>query len=157
MMLTTKGRYAVMALVDIASRNRFIEVQKATALSDIAESQGITVAYLEQIFSKLKNAGIVKSQRGPGGGYILARGIGEIRISEIINAAEEEIKMTRCGGVAKACTTHGKGKCVTHDLWDGLSETIEGYLSSVTLEDVVSKRLGNRLQVTGEKLKEVRI
>ena len=152
MMLTTKGRYAVMALVDIASRNRFIEEQKATSLADIAEAQSITVAYLEQIFSKLKNAGIVKSQRGPGGGYILAKDISDIKISEIINAAEEEIKMTRCNGEEgkSACMNGGKSKCVTHDLWDGLSETIEGYLSSVTLEDVVNKKLAkhNNKQVT---------
>lgn len=143
MMLTTKGRYAVMALVDMASQNRFIESGKAISLAEIASRQQITQAYLEQIFSKLKNAGIVKSVRGPGGGYVLGKAADETRISEVINAVEEKIKMTRCGGETPACMGN-KGKCVTHDLWEGLSEQIENYFESITLADVINKRLGAR-------------
>ena len=139
MMLTTKGRYAVMALVDMADQNRFInEGARAISLSDIASRQDITVAYLEQIFSKLKKAGIVKSQRGPGGGYIFAKDIKQIKISEVINAAEEKIKMTRCNGEHSHCQS--AGKCSTHDLWDGLSETIENYFESITLGDLINKK-----------------
>ena len=143
MMLTTKGRYAVMALVDIASQNRFIKDggERAISLADIASRQNITVAYLEQIFCKLKKAGIVRSQRGPGGGYILARNTNDIRISDVINAADEQIKMTRCGGSEISACMNGKMKCSTHDLWDGLSDTIENYLDSVTIADVVNRRV----------------
>ncbi len=145
MMLTTKGRYAVMALVEMANMNRFIEGGKAIALQDISENVGITQAYLEQIFSKLKSANIVKSQRGPGGGYVLSKLSSELKISEIISAAEEEIKMTGCGSEeTKPCISGTKGKCATHDLWDGLGSAINNYLSGVTLEDVVNKRVGVR-------------
>ncbi len=140
MMLTTKGRYAVMALVDMADQNRFIEEGgRAISLAEIAKRQDITVPYLEQIFSKLKHAGIVKSQRGPGGGYSFARNVNDIKISEIISAAEEKIKMTRCGAEHSHCATGGK--CSTHDLWDGLSETIENYFESITLADLVNKKV----------------
>lgn len=145
MMLTTKGRYAVMALVEMANMNRFIEGGKAISLQEISENVGITQAYLEQIFSKLKSAEIVKSQRGPGGGYIFNKPVSELRISEIINAAEEEIKMTGCGGdEAKPCISGAKGKCATHDLWEGLGGAINNYLSGVTLEDVVNRKVGIR-------------
>ncbi len=154
MMLTTKGRYAVMALVDIAGKSRFIEGKKAISLAEVAESQNIPLAYLEQIFCKLKNAGIVRSQRGPGGGYVINKCAEELSVAEIINAAEEEIKMTRCGGEIKSPCMTGKGKCSTHDLWDGLSETIDNYLESITLADVVNKRVGARVEsrVMSEKV-----
>ena len=146
MMLTTKGRYAVMALVDMAGQNRFLGQNKAISLADIAARQDITVAYLEQIFCKLKNAGVVKSIRGPGGGYVLAKDAADTSISEIISAVEEQIKMVRCGthGAAegkKAGCMGEKGKCATHDLWDGLGRQIENYLNAVTLEDVISNKL----------------
>jgi Rrf2 family iron-sulfur cluster assembly transcriptional regulator len=144
-MLTTKGRYAVMALVEMANMNRFIEGGKAIALQEISENVGITQAYLEQIFSKLKAANIVKSQRGPGGGYIFVKPVSELRISEVIAAAEEEIKITGCGGEAeKPCISGAKGKCATHDLWEGLGGAINNYLSGVTLEDVVNRKIETR-------------
>src|SRR6185369_12816722 len=110
MMLTTKGRYAVTALVDMAGCGRFVEGQKPVTLAEISARQEITVAYLEQIFSKLKNAGLVKSVRGPGGGYVLARCSNEIKIADIINAVEEKIKMTRCGShkTETGCKVGGK-------------------------------------------------
>ncbi len=131
-----------MALVDIASQNRFIEGKecKAVTLADIAERQNITVAYLEQIFCKLKNSGLVKSQRGPGGGYALNKPCSEIHIADIINAVEEKIKMTRCGSEAPACMGE-KGKCATHDLWEGLSQHIENYFESISLNDVVNNKI----------------
>jgi len=146
MMLTTKGRYAVMALVDMASLTRFVESPKPVSLADISARQDITVAYLEQIFSKLKHAGLVKSVRGPGGGYVLARASGEIKIADIINAVEEQIKMTRCGSHKTEVKCKVGGKCSTHDLWDGLSQTIEGYLESVTVADVVNRKLETKVE-----------
>jgi len=146
MMLTTKGRYAVMALADMAVQQRFLDTDvRAISLAEIASRQHITVAYLEQIFCKLKNAGIVRSQRGPGGGYIFARNTAEIKISEIITAAEEQVKMTRCGDEGKTPCTSGGSKCITHDLWDGLSNAIDGYLNSITLADIVAKKV-NRVE-----------
>ena len=145
-MLTTKGRYAVMALVDMANKSRFLPEQKAISLADIAKSQQITVAYLEQIFSKLKNSGLVKSVRGPGGGYILSKPSEDIKISEIINAVEEKIKMTRCGSIEKSACSGSKGKCTTHDLWEGLSETIENYFESLTIQDVTEGKIKKVIQ-----------
>ncbi len=129
-----------MALADMAGQQRNAEgALQAICLADIAERQGITVAYLEQIFSKLRVAGIVKSQRGPGGGYMLARDVSEIKISEVIKAAEEKIKMTRCSDSAQPCM--GGSKCLTHDLWNGLGKTIENYFNAITLADVVNKKV----------------
>ncbi len=133
MMLTTKGRYAVMAMVDIAQRN---EAGKPVSLADISTRQDITVPYLEQIFSRLKAGGLVKSVRGPGGGYCLSKAHSAITMADIVMAVDEPIKMTRCtttetpGGCTKGV------KCLTHDLWRGLGDSIHDYLASVTLDDV---------------------
>ncbi len=132
MMLTTKGRYAVMAMVDIAIR----ESEQPTPLSGIAESQGITVAYLEQIFAQLKAAGLVESVRGPGGGYFLAREANEVPISDIITAVDESIEMTRCNHNPEKGCMSDKSRCLTHDLWSGLGRHIYGYLNGITLADV---------------------
>jgi len=139
MMLTTKGRYAVMAMVDIAA---YAESGKPVTLAEISGRQDITVAYLEQIFSKLRRCGLVKSLKGPGGGYVLPGEPENIRISHIIHAVEEPIKMTRCGHDSK----HKKGcaagkRCLTHDLWDSLEGKIDEYLRSVTLADVCGRKL----------------
>ncbi len=138
MMLTTKGRYAVMAMADIAAQNGGVPVR----LAEIAVRQGITVAYLEQIFSRLRRADLVKSIKGPGGGYVLADGAGEIKISDIIGAVDESIKMTRCGKrkSSKSGCVLG-GKCLTHDLWDGLGLKIFEYLNSVSLADLCGRRI----------------
>lgn len=144
MILGTKTRYAVMAMVELAGRTPGTPV----ALSDLAQAQEITVPYLEQIFSKLKKRGLVKSVRGPGGGYALAIKAAAIRISDIVTAVEESTKMTRCGkhGKAGGCMST-KARCLTHDLWDGLEKQISGYLNSVTLADVRGKKITPRFTV----------
>jgi Rrf2 family iron-sulfur cluster assembly transcriptional regulator len=137
MKLSTKGRYAVMAMVDIARNSN----GKSVALNDIALRQEISLSYLEQLFAKLRRGGLVVSARGPGGGYRLARNAAETRIADIILAVDEPIKATRCElGSPKGCTGH-QGRCVTHDLWEELGRQIHIFLSAVTLDDVVNKRV----------------
>lgn len=137
MILGTKARYAVMAMVELAGR----AAGRPVALAELAESQEITVPYLEQIFGRLRAAGLVASVRGPGGGYALSRPAGDIRISDIIEAVDESIKMTRCEAHGKTGCMSTKARCLTHDLWEGLGDRIYGYLSSVSLEDVAARRL----------------
>ena len=140
MKLSTKGRYAVMALVDLASHSQ----GRPVALADIAERQEISLSYLEQLFAKLRRGGLVVSVRGPGGGYRLSRPSGEIRIADIIVAVDEPITATRCrAGSPKGCTGTS-GRCVTHDLWEELGRQIHVFLSSVSLGDVVEKRVLGR-------------
>ncbi len=136
MRLSTKGRYAVMAMADLASQSG----GKPVALADIATRQEISLSYLEQLFGKLRKGALVKSVRGPGGGYRLARPDSEIRISDIILAVDEPIQATRCPGTPAGCHNN-KGRCLTHDLWEELSNQIYLYLSSVTLEEVVQRRV----------------
>lgn len=131
-MLTTKGRYAVMAVLDIAL-NSF---SKPVILSDIAARQHIALNYLEQIFVKLRRAGIVESVRGPGGGYLLCKEAGDITIDQIIDAAEESIEMTRCALKEKGCMP-GNAKCQTHDLWEGLGEEIRRYFVGISIQNVM--------------------
>lgn len=136
MMLTTRGRYAVMAMVDLAGQDGL----KPVTLADIAARQDIALNYLEQIFSRLKKHGIVTSVRGPGGGYLLAHSSGAIRIADIIAAVEEQIVITRCKTKASSCMGH-KAKCLTHDLWEGLGKQIHDYLNGVTLKDVRERKV----------------
>lgn len=135
MKLSTKGRYAVMAMADLAQASSAGPV----TLSDIASRQSISLSYLEQLFAKLRRADIVSSVRGPGGGYKLSRGVAETRISDIIMAVDEPLSATRCSD-AKGCLADGR-RCVTHDLWDELGRHIFLFLSSITLEDVLERRL----------------
>jgi Rrf2 family iron-sulfur cluster assembly transcriptional regulator len=138
MMLSTKGRYAVMAMVDLASQPQ----EKPVGLAAIAQRQEIPLAYLEQIFAKLKRADIVESSRGPGGGYKLAKPAEKTTISEIIVAAEEDIEMTRCAvSDTPGCMQSNKARCLTHDLWEGLTRQIEHYLESLTLADVCARKV----------------
>ncbi len=145
MKLSTKGRYAVMAMVDLAKQSQCGPV----ALSDIADRQDISLSYLEQLFGKLRKGAQVKSVRGPGGGYMLARDPGAIRISDIILAVDEPIKVTRCTrGSPEGCQPD-RSRCLTHDLWEELGTQIFTFLSAVSLEDVMENRLlglGSRLQ-----------
>jgi Rrf2 family iron-sulfur cluster assembly transcriptional regulator len=135
--LSTKGRYAVMALVDLASHSQ----GRPVALADIAERQEISLSYLEQLFAKLRRGGLVKSVRGPGGGYLLARSSAETRISDAILAVDEPIRATRCTpGSPTGCRTN-KSRCLTHDLWEELGNQIHLYLSSVSLDDVCNRRV----------------
>ena len=137
MKLSTKGRYAVMAMVDIAANFD----GKPIALADVAERQEISLSYLEQLFGKLRRGGLVKSVRGPGGGYLLARTAGETRIADIILAVDEPIKAVRCTPGSPAGCRINKTRCLTHDLWEELGNKIYLYLNSVSLADVVEKRV----------------
>lgn len=137
MRLSTKGRYAVMALVDLAARGK----DGPIALADIATRQEISLSYLEQLFSKLRRGGIVRSVRGPGGGYMLAIPADQLRISDITMAVDEPIRATRCSpGSPKGCMNN-KVRCVTHDLWEELGNQIYMFLNSVTVEDVIEGRV----------------
>jgi Rrf2 family iron-sulfur cluster assembly transcriptional regulator len=139
MNLTTKGRYAVMAMVDLAMNGK----EKPVSLADIASRQDIALSYLEQIFMRLRKAGLVKSVRGPGGGYIISINAENMPISDIVIAVDESIKMTRCGSDNKTgcINDHNKSKCMTHNLWEGLSEKIYEYLHSISLADVCKKNV----------------
>lgn len=130
MLLTTKARYAVMAVIDIADSDS----NQPVSLLTISERQNISLSYLEQIFSRLKKSGIVESVKGPGGGYVLGRDRKKITINEIIKAMGETIKMTRCSDTKKSCTSN-RAKCKTHHLWHGLENQISNYLGSISLDD----------------------
>jgi Rrf2 family iron-sulfur cluster assembly transcriptional regulator len=132
MMLTTKGRYAVMAVVSLANLSKNGRI----SLSVVAEHQNIPLNYLEQIFSKLKSNGIVSASKGPGGGYYLTRNELEISIYDIINAVEENTELVRCGHKKNGGCMPSSKKCMTHDLWSGLEETIVNYLKSKSLADI---------------------
>ena len=137
MRLSTKGRYAVMAMVDLAINCD----GKPVALAAIAERQEISLSYLEQLFARLRRGELVKSVRGPGGGYMLARGAEGTRISDVILAVDEPIRATRCDPQSPYGCTKSKMRCVTHDLWSELSNQIHLFLSSVTLADVRDGRV----------------
>ena len=141
MRLSTKGRYAVMAMADLCGNEAG---GKAVALADISERQDISLSYLEQLFAKLRRGGLVTSVRGPGGGYRLSRASTDLRIADIIVAVDEPIAATRCKpGSSKGCTKTG-ARCVTHDLWEELGQQIHVFLSSVSLADVVERRVLGR-------------
>jgi Rrf2 family protein len=131
MELNTRGRYAVMAMADLAKYGG----GESVPLSAIAERQSLSLDYLEQIFLKLRRAGLVESSRGRLGGYRLGRPAGEITVAEVMAAVEEDTRMTRCIGAGEGCI-EGQ-RCLTHGLWDALGERIESFLSSVSLRDVV--------------------
>lgn len=137
MRLSTKGRYAVMAMVDLAMHSD----GKPVALAAVAERQDISLSYLEQLFARLKRNALVKSVRGPGGGYMLAHGPDGTRISDIILAVDEPIRATRCDPQSPHGCTKTKMRCATHDLWSELSNQIHLFLNSVTLADVVNRRI----------------
>lgn len=129
MILGSKARYAVMAMADLASRPE----NRPVTLAELAQTQEIPLPYLEQIFAQLRRADLVQSARGPKGGYALARDAGSITIAEIVLAADESLKMTRCEKHAQNGCLSNKARCLTHDLWDGLGEHIHEYLDSITL------------------------
>lgn len=133
MRLTTKGRYAVTAMLDLALNAQHDPV----SLADISERQSISVSYLEQLFAKLRKGGLVSSVRGPGGGYQLARGGAQIFIAEIIDAVDESVDATRCAG--KGDCQQGV-TCLTHELWSDLSGQIHSFLSRISLDELVHRR-----------------
>jgi len=137
MILNTKTRYAVMAMVDLAVNAS----EKPVKLAEIAGRQDMSLAYLEQIFAKLRQHGLVKSIKGPGGGYMLTRTPKDLPISTIVTAAEEEMKMTRCEMESHTGCTATKEQCITHDLWEGLGDHIYQYFDSISLEDVCKRNL----------------
>ncbi len=142
MKLGTKGRYAVMAMVDLANHMSANPQRGPVTLADIAERHEISLSYLEQLFSKLRKAGLVKSVRGPGGGYVLARPAGQVRISDIVLAVDEPLRTTRCAPESgRGCMADGS-RCLTHDLWEELGNQIYQFLSGVSLEDVCARRTG---------------
>jgi Rrf2 family iron-sulfur cluster assembly transcriptional regulator len=134
MLLSTKGRYAVMAMVEIAKQGDGSPI----SLGDIAGGLELSLAYLEQLFMKLRRNGLVRSVRGPGGGYILGRHAGAISIGEIMAAVAEPVKMTRCAGEDDGCVA--SKRCSTHFLWDALGTHIEQFLADATLDDVLFGR-----------------
>ncbi|MEX2298121.1 MAG: Rrf2 family transcriptional regulator [Dongiaceae bacterium] len=138
MKLSTKGRYAVMALVDLAFHSND---GKPVALADIAGRQEISLSYLEQLFAKLRRGGLVRSVRGPGGGYLLARPATDLRISDAILAVDEPIHATRCSPGSPVGCQSNKSRCLTHDLWEELGNQIHLFLSSVSLADVCERRV----------------
>jgi Rrf2 family iron-sulfur cluster assembly transcriptional regulator len=140
MRLSTKGRYAVMAMADLA-RRQAEQAERAVALSDIATRQEISLSYLEQLFARLRRQGLVQSHRGPGGGYRLARAASATSIAEIVLAVDEPLRATRCGDKSPGCMMNGE-RCLTHDLWEETGRQIEAWLASVSLEDVVTGRVG---------------
>jgi Rrf2 family iron-sulfur cluster assembly transcriptional regulator len=139
-MLTTKARYAVMAVIDMAYS---YDNQKPITLADISVRQKIALSYLEQIFNKLRKAGIVRAIKGPGGGYLLTEA--NFEIAKVIEAVEENIEMTRCSNRTSAGCMPDNTKCSTHDLWEGLNQQIRSYFNNVTIEDVTSGRLKNKI------------
>jgi Rrf2 family iron-sulfur cluster assembly transcriptional regulator len=141
MRLTTKGRFAVTAMIDLAMRNG----EGPVTLADISERQKISLSYLEQLFGKLRRNGLVSSVRGPGGGYNLARKADEVAVADIILAVDEPIDATQCGGKENCLDEQ---KCLTHDLWTNLNSHIFDYLRGVKLADLV-KQNQERLRQAG--------
>ena len=134
MRLTTKGRFAVTAMLDLALRN----AQGPVTLAGIGERQSISLSYLEQLFGKLRRHELVASVRGPGGGYRLARAAGRISVADIILAVDEPLDTTQCGGMENC---REDKRCITHNLWTTLNEKLHNYLSSVTLQDLATEHL----------------
>jgi Rrf2 family iron-sulfur cluster assembly transcriptional regulator len=137
MRLTTKGRFAVTAMIDLALRQH----QGPVTLAGISQRQNISLSYLEQLFGRLRRHELVDSMRGPGGGYVMARGLPQISVADIIHAVDEPLDATNCGGKKDCATgTNGRsGKCMTHELWETLNQKMVEYLDSVTLQDLVDQ------------------
>jgi len=134
MRLTTKGRFAVTAMIDLASR----EAEGPVTLAGIADRQKISLSYLEQLFGKLRRYKLVSSVRGPGGGYRLARDMSKITVADIIIAVDEPLDATQCGGKQNC---HDDHRCMTHDLWANLNKRMYEYLDSVTLGALVTRQV----------------
>ena len=137
MRLTTKGRFAVTAMVDLAMRQN----RGPVTLAAISERQHISLSYLEQLFGKLRRNALVTSVRGPGGGYLLAKSLDDVSVADIIRAVDEPMDTTQCHGKENC---HDDQKCITHDLWAGLNDRIFEYLSSVTLAQLVAQGKGRQ-------------
>ena len=139
MKLTSKGRYAVMAMADLAKNN----VKKPTSLTEISLRQGISLDYLEQLFLKLRKNNLVQSARGPSGGYVLSKSPNEIKLLSIINAVDEKIKTVKCRKESKKGCNGKSIKCITHNLWDDLETHINKFFEDNTLNDILFKEVRN--------------
>ncbi|MCU7937495.1 MAG: Rrf2 family transcriptional regulator [Candidatus Thiodiazotropha sp. (ex Dulcina madagascariensis)] len=137
MRLSTKGRYAVTAMLDLALNGK----DGPVTLAEISENQGISLSYLEQLFAALRSKSLVRGVRGPGGGYYLGKSTDEISIANIICAVDEWVEFTRCGG-RQNCS--GGARCLTHTLWDDLSSEIFNFLAKISLGDLVRRNVGKR-------------
>ena len=137
MKLSSKGRYAVMAMADLAKNY----VEEPTSLAEISLRQGISISYLEQLFLKLRKNNLVKSTRGPSGGYVLTKSPKEIKLISIINAVDEEIKTLKCRKESKRGCNHKSIKCITHNLWDDLEAHINKFFENNTLKDILFKEV----------------
>ena len=133
MKLSTKSRYAITAMIDLAQNQ-----DGAVSLKDISDRQSISLSYLEQLFCKLKNFKVVSSRRGPGGGYVLNKKSSEISLHEIITAVEENMDQTQCGG---SMNCNKEKPCTTHNVWTGLNKIISDYMKNITIEDVISNQV----------------
>ena len=147
MKLSTRGRYAVMAMADLARHIGSEPEEVPVRLTEIAERQEISLPYLEQLFAKLRRGGLVTAARGPKGGYRLAQPASDMRIADIIVAVDEPIKATRCKSESSKGCLGRTGRCLTHDLWEELGHQIELFLASVTLADVLERRVLGRARV----------
>lgn len=132
MKLTTKGRYAVTAMLDLAFHGK----EGPVSLADIARRQGISLSYLEQLFTRLRKEGLVTSTRGPGGGYSMSRPADHIAVAQVISAVDENVDATRCGGLSNC---QNEQQCLTHDLWTDLSRQIFNFLNDITLGQLMRR------------------
>jgi Rrf2 family transcriptional regulator, iron-sulfur cluster assembly transcription factor len=148
MRLTTKGRFAVTAMIDLALRSN----NGPVALAAISQRQQISLSYLEQLFGKLRRHELVESTRGPGGGYSLGRGAAEITVADVIVAVDEPIDATGCAG-KESCMGEDAGKCMTHDLWASLNAKMIEYLDSITLQKLVEDQLAKGVSVDSTPIK----
>ena len=139
MKLNSKARYAIMALADLAKNN----AKEPTSLTEISLRQGISIAYLEQLFLKLRKNNLVQSARGPSGGYVLSKPPGEIKLLSIINAVDEKIKTVKCKKESKKGCNGKSIKCITHNLWDDLEDHINKFFENNTLNDILFKEVRN--------------
>ena len=146
MKLTTKGRFAVTAMLDLAMHGNAGPV----TLAGISERQKISLSYLEQLFGKLRRRELVESVRGPGGGYHLARDAARVSVADIVRAVEEPLDSTQCGG-RENC--RGEQRCMTHDLWEELNTTVYGFLAGVTLSQLVEKQRSKPVNVVRERVR----
>lgn len=148
MRLTTKGRFAVTAMIDLGLRS----TNGPVALAAISARQQISLSYLEQLFGKLRRHDLVESTRGPGGGYSLGRAAEQITVADIIVAVDEPIDATGCGG-KENCRGEDNGKCMTHDLWSALNAKMIEFLSSVTLKSLVDEQLAQGVSIVNSPVK----
>ena len=146
MKLTSRGRYAVMAMADLAKNN----AKEPISLTEISLRQGISIAYLEQLFLKLRKNNLVQSSRGPLGGYVLSKPPGEVKLLSIINAVDEKIKTVKCKKESKKGCNGKSIKCITHNLWDDLETHINKFFEDNTLNDILFKEVRNN----SEELKQ---